>query len=133
MPQAVPGPEERNLSQLIQHALCRHQIAGFESFGEPIVDGRLQLAHLLGTAPLMPQPCKACGCSQLPRQGTLPARPIERVQKVLLGGRHGLRRTLPQDELTFDAQKLGDAPALLVALGAPERFAGYRAFREKVR
>jgi len=38
---------------------------------------------------------------------------------VLLGGRCGLRRTLPQDELTFDAQKLGDAPALLVALGRP--------------
>jgi hypothetical protein len=28
-------PEKRNLSQLIQQALCRHQIAGFESFGEP--------------------------------------------------------------------------------------------------
>jgi hypothetical protein len=81
MPQAVPGPEKRNLSPLIQHALCRHQIGGFESFGEPIVDGRLQLARLLGSALLMLQPCKACGCSQLPRQGTLPARPIERVQK----------------------------------------------------
>jgi hypothetical protein len=39
-----------NLSQLIQQALCRHQIAGFESFGEPIVDGRQQLARFLGTA-----------------------------------------------------------------------------------
>lgn len=45
---------------------------------------------------------------------------------MLLGRRRGLRRTLPQDELTFDAQKLGDAPALLVALGSPERFVDYR-------
>ena len=59
-------PEKRNLSQLIQQALCRHQIAGFESFGELTVDGRQQLARLLGTALLMLQPCKACGCSQLP-------------------------------------------------------------------
>jgi hypothetical protein len=57
---------KRNLRQLIQQALCRHQIAGIESFGEPIVDGRQQLARLLGTVLLMLQPCKACGCSQLP-------------------------------------------------------------------
>src|ERR1700730_9213634 len=56
----------------------------------------------------------------------LPARPIERVQKLPLGRRRGMWRTLPQDELTFDAQKLGDAPALLVALGSPERFVDYR-------
>jgi hypothetical protein len=45
---------------------------------------------------------------------------------MLLGGRHGLRRTLPQDEFTFDAQELGDAPALLIALGSRERLADYR-------
>jgi hypothetical protein len=33
----------------------------------------------------------------------LPARPIERVQKVLFGRHRGLRRTLPQDEFAFDA------------------------------
>jgi hypothetical protein len=43
------------------------------------------------------------------------------VQKVLLGCRRGPRRTLPQDEFAFDAQKLGDAPALLVALESRER------------
>src|SRR5260221_5257926 len=59
-------PEKRNLRQLIQQVLCRHQITGFESFDEPIVDGRQQLARLLGTALLMLQPCKACRCSLLP-------------------------------------------------------------------
>ena len=58
-------PEQRDLSQLIQKALCRHQIASFESFREPIVDGRQQLARFLGTALLVMQPCKAYGCSQL--------------------------------------------------------------------
>src|SRR6266851_1362671 len=48
--------EKRNLRQLIQQALCHHQIAGFESFGEPIVDGCQQLACLLGTTLLMLQP-----------------------------------------------------------------------------
>jgi len=43
------------------------------------------------------------------------------LQKVLLGRRRGLRRTLPQDEFALDAQELGDAPALLVALGSCER------------
>lgn len=44
---------------------------------------------------------------------------------MLLGGRSGLRHTLPQYELTFDAQKVGDAPALLEALGWPERLVDY--------
>jgi len=45
---------------------------------------------------------------------------------MLLGRRRGLRRTLPQDEFTFDAQELGDAPALLIALGSRERLVDYR-------
>src|SRR6266404_5629774 len=55
-----------------------------------------------------------------PMTGHLPARPIERAQKVLLGRRRRLRRTLQQDEFAFDAQQLGDAPALLVAFGPCE-------------
>jgi hypothetical protein len=43
---------------------------------------------------------------------------------MLLGRRRGLRRTLPQDEL--NAQKLRNAPALLVALGSSQRFVDYR-------
>jgi hypothetical protein len=45
---------------------------------------------------------------------------------MLLGRRGGVRLTLPQDEFTFDAQKLGDAPALLIALGSRERLVDYR-------
>ena len=45
---------------------------------------------------------------------------------MLLGGCRGLRRTLPQDEFTLDAQELGDAPALLIALGSRERLVDYR-------
>jgi hypothetical protein len=52
---------------------------------------------------------------------TLPTRPVERLQKVLLGRRRGLRRTLLQDEFALDAQQLGDAPSLLVALGSRQR------------
>jgi hypothetical protein len=59
-------------------------------------------------------------------RAALPARPIERVQKVLLGRNRGLRLTLPQDEFAFDPQELGDAPPLLVAIGSPERFVDYR-------
>src|ERR1700685_4516795 len=45
----------------------------------------------------------------------------------MLPGRHrGPRRILPQDKFAFDAQKLGDAPALLVALGSRERLVDYR-------
>jgi hypothetical protein len=48
------------------------------------------------------------------------------VHEVLLGCRRGLPRTLPQDQLAFDAQEFGDAPALLVALGPRERLVDYR-------
>ena len=54
------------------------------------------------------------------------ARPIERAQEVLLGGRRGLRRTLPQDEFTFDAQELGDAPVLLAGFASREHLVDNR-------
>ena len=53
------------------------------------------------------------------------ARAIERAQEVPLGRRRGLRRTLTQQEFTFDAQELCDAPALLGALGSRERLVDY--------
>ena len=71
------------------------------------------------------QASKTCGCPQLPSQGTLLARAIERAQEVPLGRRRGLRRTLTQQEFTFDAQELCDAPALLGALGSRERLVDY--------
>ena len=45
---------------------------------------------------------------------------------MLLGPFSCLRRTLPQDEFTFDAQELGDAPTLLVALRLRERLVDCR-------
>ena len=60
------------------------------------------------------------------KEDALLARPIYRVPKMLLGPFSCLRRTLPQDEFTFDAQEFGDAPALLIALGSRERLVDYR-------
>ena len=45
---------------------------------------------------------------------------------MLLGRRRRLRRTLAQDEFAFNAQELGDTPALLVALGSRERLVDCR-------
>src|ERR1700692_2833439 len=102
------------------------QVGGFKTLAEAIVH-RLQKAACLGGPTLvMLQACKACRCSQLPRQRALPARPIERLQEVLFGRRRGLRCTIAQDEFTLDAHELGDAPALLDALGPCERLVDYR-------
>src|SRR5258705_12115125 len=108
-------------AQRVEIRLRGLQVRSFKALAEAIVH-RLQKAACLGDSTLiLLQACKACGCSQLPWQGALPACPIERLQKVLLGRRRGLRRTLPQNEFAFDGQELGDAPALFVALGSLER------------
>ena len=53
-----------------------------------------------------------------PMTGRPAGAPNRASAKVLLGRRRGPRRSRPQNEFAFDAQELGDAPALLVALGS---------------
>jgi len=45
---------------------------------------------------------------------------------VLLGRLRGLRRTLPLDEFAFDAQELGDTPALLIGVRSRQRLVDNR-------
>ena len=123
---ALARPDQDTLLQRVEKRLRVLQIGSLKTLTEAIVH-RLQKAACLGDPTLiMLQAGKACGCSQLPRQGVLPARPTERAQKVLLGRRRRLRRTLPQNEFAFDAQEFGDTPALLVALGSRERLVDCR-------
>jgi hypothetical protein len=56
----------------------------------------------------------------------LPARPIEQAQEVPLGRLRGLRRTLALDAFAFDAQELGDTPALLIGVRSRQRLVDNR-------
>src|ERR1700674_3245021 len=69
----------------------------------------------------MPQPSKAHGGTQLPRQGALAARPVDRLEEVCLGGRRGCSRVALQLEFTLDPQQFRDAPPLFVTLASRER------------
>ena len=51
----------------------------------------------------------------------MPARPIERLLVVIFGHRGGSGSSLQQKKLAFDAQQLGNAPAVFIALGSRER------------
>src|SRR6516165_10684661 len=67
------------------------------------------------------EPGNARGRSQLPRQRPLLAGLIERRGEQLFSLIHGIWKRGLQEQLAFDAQQLGSAPALLVGCGARER------------
>src|ERR1700722_10875648 len=92
------------------------QVRSFKALAEAIIYRLQKAACLCDMLLMMLQARKACGCSQLPGQRALLPCQIKRMQKVLLGGRRGLQRTLPPDEFAFGAQELSDPPAFLVAL-----------------
>jgi len=48
-------------------------------------------------------------------------RPTERLPVVIFGRRRGSGSSLPQKKLAFDAQQLGNAPAVFIALGSRQR------------
>ena len=61
---------------------------------------------------LAQQPREAGGGAQFPGQGSLPARPTERLLVVIFGRRRGSRCSLQQKKLAFDAWQLGNALAV---------------------
>ena len=65
---------------------------------------------------MTPQSCQACRCSQFPGDRLLSAGAIEGSRKVILDVRHDGYVRFGQ-QFCFDAQQLGETPAVLVALG----------------
>src|SRR2546426_5353642 len=109
------------LSQRVEQSLGGDEIGGVEALTEATADGSQQLARLARPALSMPEPGEARGPAQLPRQGPLAARPLERVLEVILGGHGGVRRVLPQYQLAFDAQQIRGDPGPPALLGTPQR------------
>jgi hypothetical protein len=109
------------LSATVEQRLSGLEIGRFEALGELIVHRRQKSPCFGGPILLLPQSGEARGGTQFPGQGTLPVRPVEGVQEVILGHHGGLRCALQEDKLALDAQQLSQAPTLLVALGSCQR------------
>jgi hypothetical protein len=56
----------------------------------------------------MPKPGETGRGAQFPGHGALPARVLQRSEKVLFSGRGGGPSALQQKQFTFDAQEVGD-------------------------
>ena len=86
-----PGREVLGSGEFVQQSLLRLQIGGAKSFGEPLINRRQQIARLADAVAVAQQAGEARGSTQLPRVRPLPARPVERLPKVILGRRRGSR------------------------------------------
>src|SRR6516164_10542372 len=94
--------------QFIEQRFCRFQVGRVEAFGKAIVDGLKQRDRLSTPVLTAPQAREARGCAQLPRQGALSARGVERLPKVILGHRRLAGCSPRQQKLSFAAQELWD-------------------------
>src|SRR5580692_3819640 len=125
---AVPGGiHQRRLTsplgivKTVDQCLCGFEIGSFEPLGEPIVDWREKRNRLCGPILVAQQPGEARGGAQFPGQGSLLARRTERLLVVIFGRRRGSGSLLQQKKLASDAQQLGNAPAVFIALGSRQR------------
>src|ERR1700738_5479015 len=115
---AAPSRVPSVLKKTVDQCLCGFEIGSFETLGEPIVDRREKRNRLCGPILVVQQLREARGGAQFPAQGFLPARPTERLPVVIFGRRRGSGPSLQQQKLAFDAQQLGNAPEVLIALGS---------------
>jgi hypothetical protein len=106
---------------LIEQASRLSQVCRRETFGEAAVNRPQQRARLRNPLLVSPKPREARGGAQFPGQGSLPARPVERLPEVVLGRRRASGLTLQQQKLAFDPQQLGNYPAFFAVLGADDR------------
>ena len=115
----APKPDALHpLLESVAMRFCDFEVGRVEALGQPVRD-RLEEGHgICGTALIAQQPGEARGVGQFPGEGTLPARPIERLPEVILGHHRGSGRALQQNQLAFDAQQLGNRPAFFGALRA---------------
>src|ERR1700719_1233159 len=124
---AAGGIHQRRLTsplgivKTVDQCLCGFEIGSFETLGEPIVDRREKRDRLCGPILVVQQLREARGGAQFPAQGSLPARPTERLPVVIFGRRRGSGPSLQQQKLAFDAQQLGNAPAVFITLGSRQR------------
>ena len=103
------------LAEIVQERFCRLEVGAVEPLGKPVVD-RLQQRHPTGRSALIEEQLReARGGAQFPGPGALPARPVERLPKVMLGRCRGAGRALQQQQLALDAEQLGNAPAFFGA------------------
>jgi len=105
----------------VDQCFCGFEIVSFETLGEQIVHRRQELTCLFAPILVAQQPGEARGDAQFPGQSSLPARPTERLPVMIFGRRRGPGRALQQKKLAFDAQQLGNTPAVFIALGSRQR------------
>jgi hypothetical protein len=78
-----------SLLERIDECFCRSQVGRAESFSEPVVDLLEDHQGIGGTALFAQPPGRARSGAQLPGQGALTTRPVERFPEVALGRRRG--------------------------------------------
>jgi hypothetical protein len=90
--------------QLIEKPLRRDQVGGAETLREAVIDWP-EAGDGIGRAALIAQQAGEARCgAQLPRQGLLPACPIERLPEDILHRFRGSGSAPQQKKLAFDTQ-----------------------------
>src|SRR5262249_22434871 len=117
---------KERLCQFVQELLRGSQVGSCEPFGEPAIDGSQLIACIAMSTLAAPQAGEAGRGPQFPRQNLLPARPVERLQKLRFGG-SGVRCSLAKEKLALDAQQLRQVPELFAAMAPLERLVDCRA------
>src|SRR5262249_18472707 len=102
------------------------EICGAEALGEAPIDMCQGFARIARAALRPPEPRQARRTAELPRQRPMSASAVERALEVVRGDDAGRRRALGQAGLAFEAQQLGEAPALFVVLRSGERLVDRR-------
>jgi len=90
-------------AQLVEKLFRRNQIGGAETLRKAVI-GRPEAGGAVGGAALTPQPAgEARRSAQLPRQGLLPARRIERLPEERLHRFLDCRSAMQQQKFALEA------------------------------
>src|ERR1700722_1096852 len=117
----APAIGVSGLRNLLEQRLCRSEIGRRETLGESIVNRCQQVARFFAASLLAPQPRKAHGGTQFPRQCALLACQIGGLAVVILGRRRRSGRAPGQQQFPPDPQCLGGQPPFFTTLDAGDR------------
>ena len=96
--------QSAGLVEIAQQGFRRLEVGGVESLGKPVVHWPQQPLGVGGSALIAQQASKARGGAQFPRKGALPARPVERLPKVIFRRRRGAGCGLRHQQLALEPQ-----------------------------
>src|SRR5260370_15226089 len=106
----------RNSMQIINQSFRVSKISRAEPICEPVVNWFDHGNRFSATALIAQQAGEARRGSQLPREGALPARPVERLPEAIFGLRCGGLCTQHQE--TFEAKQFSEQPPFVCLLAS---------------